>query len=226
MTPSTCNRRTNWRRVIVAGALASATAVTLAMPTTALAAPTGIGSTVSARSTSDPVAAEAVQALATLQRALLTRDTATMTAFDQARNRIAAQIASRLLIDPLSLQTAWQHADREHQVALLSAFTQLGVPYRRNSSKPGEGFDCSGLTTYAWGQAGLVLQRQSTAQIRAATPRTELTAQAGDLVQYPGHVMIWLGVDRAIVHAPYTGRTVEVDHISARRSVRWGDPTG
>ena len=226
MTPSNCNRRTIWRRVIVAGALASATAATLAMPTTALAAPTGVGSSVSARATSDPVAAEAVQALATLQRALLTRDASTMVAFDQARNHIAAQIADRLQVDPLRLQAAWQSADREHQVALLSAFTQLGVPYRRNTSKPGEGFDCSGLTTYAWGQAGFVLQRQSSAQIRAAASRTELTAQAGDLVQYPGHVMMWLGVDRAIVHSPYTGRTVEVDHISARRKVRFGDPTG
>ena len=53
-----------------------------------------------------------------------------------------------------------------------------------------------------------------------------MTAQAGDLVQYPGHVMIWLGVDRAIVHAPYSGRTVEVDSFSTRRNVRYGDPTG
>lgn len=226
MTPSNCNRRTIWRRVVVAGALATAGATTIALPSTALAAPAGVGSVVSARVSADPVAAEATQALATLQRGLFTRDASTLSAFDQALNSIATQIATRLMIDPARLQAAWHRADREHQVALLAAFTQLGVPYRRNTSKPGEGFDCSGLTTYAWGQAGFVLQRQSSAQIRAAAARTDLTAQAGDLVQYPGHVMIWLGVDRAIVHSPYSGRTVEVDHISARRKVRWGDPTG
>jgi cell wall-associated NlpC family hydrolase len=111
-------------------------------------------------------------------------------------------------------------------MALLAAFTQLGVPYRRNTSKPGQGFDCSGLTTYAWGEAGFVLQRQSTAQIRASAARDEMSAQAGDLVQYPGHVMMWLGVDRSIIHAPYTGRNVEVDAVSARHRVRFGDPTG
>jgi predicted nucleic acid-binding protein len=33
-----------------------------------------------------------------------------------------------------------------------------------------------------------------------------------------------LGVDRAIVHSPQRGRTVEVD-ILKRRSIRYGDPT-
>ena len=45
-------------------------------------------------------------------------------------------------------------------------------------------------------------------------------------MQYPGHVMMWLGVDRAMVHAPYTGRNVEVDMWSTRRRVKFGDPTG
>ena len=38
-----------------------------------------------------------------------------------------------------------------------SALTQVGVPYHRNTSKVGVGFDCSGLTTYAWGQSGVEL---------------------------------------------------------------------
>ena len=169
---------------------------------------------------------EAVQAMAILQRAILTRDPLALKVYEQARDHIATEIAARLEIDPLVLQAAWQRADLEHQVALMGAFTQLGVPYRRNTSKAGEGFDCSGLTTYAWSQAGFLLRRQSTAQIRAAAARDELTAQAGDLVQYPGHVMMWLGVERSIVHAPYSGRNVEVDQFSSRRRVTYGDPTG
>ena len=181
---------------------------------------------VSARANIDPAAVQAASALVVLQRADFARDAASSKSADQIIDRIADDIALRVMVDPARLKLAWHAADSEHQKALLASLTQLGVPYRRNASKPGQALDCSGLTTYAWGQAGFVLQRQSTAQIRAAAPRDETTAQAGDLVQYPGHVMMWLGVDRAIIHSPYTGRNVEVDVVSARHKVRFGDPTG
>ena len=42
-----------------------------------------------------------------------------------------------------------------HQEALLAALTQLGVAYRSSTSEPGVGFDCSGLTSFAWGRAGV-----------------------------------------------------------------------
>jgi cell wall-associated NlpC family hydrolase len=131
-----------------------------------------------------------------------------------------------LEVDAAGLLTAWARADRPHQIALLSALTQVGVPYHRNTSKVGVGFDCSGLTTFAWGQAGVELARNSSAQLRNAAPRTHDTAQAGDLVYYPGHVMMWLGVTNLIVHAPYRGHPVEVGDISSRRakSVKFGDP--
>ena len=48
---------------------------------------------------------------------------------------------------------------------------------------------------------------------------------AGDLLQYPGHVMMYLGVPGTMVHSPYTGRRVEVDNIP-HRSVRYGNPIG
>jgi hypothetical protein len=40
--------------------------------------------------------------------------------------------------------------------------------------------------------------------------------------------MLYLGIDNAIIHAPYTGRNVEVGFVAKRRanSVRFGDPTG
>ncbi|MGD9995737.1 MAG: C40 family peptidase [Ilumatobacteraceae bacterium] len=225
MSSQHTRRTVRLRRLIVAGALATATISTLALPVTgAQAAPASAPAKRKAQV--DPVAAEAVQAIGSFQRSQITRDGAAMTAFEQGRDHIAAEMALRLEIDPEVMQDAWRRADREHQLAILAALTQLGVPYRHNASKPGVGFDCSGLTSYAWGQVGYVIKRQSTAQIREAAPRDEHTAQAGDLVQYPGHVMIWLGVDRAMVHAPYSGRNVEVDTFSARRKVKFGDPTG
>jgi cell wall-associated NlpC family hydrolase len=121
---------------------------------------------------------------------------------------------------------AWTIADQPHQVALLSALTQVGVPYHRNSSQAGVGFDCSGLTAFAWSKSGVELARQSGTQLRNAATRTIDTAQAGDLVYYPGHVMMWLGVDSLIVHAVGRGRSVEVGHISDRRVKRakFGSP--
>lgn len=122
---------------------------------------------------------------------------------------------------------AWASTPTGHQLAVLAAMTQIGVPYRTNSSQENVGFDCSGITTFAWARAGVQLTRQSSAQIREAAPLDRSSAKAGDLVQYPGHVMMYLGVGDAVIHSVMRGRTVELDTISERRSksVRFGDPT-
>ena len=167
--------------------------------------------------TFDPVATTAAAALAAL-------DT------DQSASRLQAAanaVASRLEADPGRLYVAWITADRSHKIALLSALTQVGVPYRRNMSRVGVGFDCSGLTAYAWAQSGLDLAHHSTTQLRNAAARTINTAQAGDLVYFPGHVMLWLGIDTLVVHAPRRGHPVELWQVSARsvNRLKFGDPT-
>jgi len=180
----------------------------------------------SARKAGDGLAPVAVQALSQLRSYVRSGDASTWAGYQATRTGIAVEIANRLGIDAIALEAAWNAADVPHQIALMAAFTQLGVPYRRNQSREGVGFDCSGLFSYAWSAAGTTLTRQSAAQIRAAAPRDQNSAQAGDLVYYPGHSMMYLGVGNAIVHAPYTGRNVEVDTIAHRRGVRFGDPTG
>lgn len=144
--------------------------------------------------------------------------------FRQARERVASAAAVRLGLEASRLSAAWAQADLDHQLAMLTGLTQLGVPYRRNASSPAVGFDCSGLTSFAWAGAGYELTRQSTAQIRRASPRTFETAQAGDLVQYPGHIMMWLGWERAVLQSHRSGRTVEIVRYREGRSVRVGDP--
>ena len=47
---------------------------------------------------------------------------------------------------------------------------------------------------------------------------------AGDLVQYPGHVMLYLGVGDAIVHASNPSTDVELE--LRQPLVRYGDPLG
>lgn len=106
-------------------------------------------------------------------------------------------------------------------VAIQAAMGQLGVPYRYATSNPGVSFDCSGLTHYAWAQAGVYLPRNSRAQA-AATPRIPAAAaQPGDLIFYYSpisHVGIYLGGGQ-LVHAPNSGTTVKV------ASVSWGKVT-
>jgi len=198
-------------------------AATLVLAATAVPAAASGPPTIATPPAGDPVAVLAEKALSVLrsgEKAKGAREYAT------TRDAAAAAIATRLAIDPAQMVAAWSNSDLEHQRALLTGLTQLGVPYRRNTSKPGVGFDCSGLTTYAWAGAGVTLVRQSAAQMQAAAARTIETAQAGDLLQYPGHVMMWLGVDRAALQSPNPGRTVEVVLYRSGRRLRIGDPTG
>lgn len=146
--------------------------------------------------------------------------------YTEARAAAADAVAVELALDPAAVREAWAGADLAHQTAVLAALEQLGVAYQTNSSEPGAAFDCSGLTTYAWARGGHDLIRQSGAQIDAAAPREATTAMAGDLVQYPGHVMMYLGVGEAIVHAANHETDVALSTLREGRSLRWGDPTG
>ena len=107
-------------------------------------------------------------------------------------------------------------------IAVQAALAQQGVPYKYAASSPGVAFDCSGLTAYAWGQAGVGLPHQSRAQF-ASTPRVPKDqAQAGDLLFFYSpisHVSIYLG-NGSHVHAPNTGTVVNI------ASVNWGNVVG
>ncbi len=157
-----------------------------------------------------------------------TDDLADYLVYAEHRNATARLAARQLGYDEFSMIDAWSDADLDHQRAVIAAMTQIGVPYRSMASEEGVGFDCSGLTSYAWRESGVELNRISGDQIRAAADVERDGAVAGDLVYYPGHVMMYLGVGDAIVHSITEGRTVEVDTISTRRasSVDFGNPLG
>ena len=111
---------------------------------------------------------------------------------------------------------------------VLAALTQLGVPYHSRGDTPGQSFDCSGLTSWAWAQAGVGLPHQSGRQIRTVTNVDLAAVQPGDLLYYPGHVMLALGIGGAMVHAPNSGNVVEVRMLSEhqQRHLRAGNPLG
>ena len=143
--------------------------------------------------------------------------------YNRARRQAAWATAVALRLRPWAVARAWAAADHRHQVAVLAALVQLGAEYRSYSSHPSVGFDCSGLTSWAWRRAGVTIPRSSGDQIAAAEPRLRATALPGDLVHYPGHVSLYLGVAGAIVHASDPQDDVELSFVS--RAVRWGDPT-
>lgn len=218
--PSTGRSRRRLALTVIASGLVSATAMTsLAAPTVG-AAPIGFERTADANPTSGSVPVAAAAAL----RALTT-PTTDPAEYHRLRDELAAVVAPLVGLDAVQLAAAWAAADAPHQRAMIAALTQVGVAYRRNSSRPGVSFDCSGLTTFAWASAGVALPRSSSQQIRFGARRDASTAQAGDLVYYPGHVMIWLGVGRAVVHSSDPRRGVEV-RLSKRSSLRYADPTG
>lgn len=229
MNVSRMNNR--WRRgVAVVGIVTSLAALNPAMSTIVSAqSKPGVSAAVVVIPDIDPLAIAASVALEQLRGDLVRfdGDTELSATFVRLRRDVAELIGARLALDADELEAAWADSDINHQTALLAALTQVGVPYKRYAMKPGVGFDCSGLTSFAWGQAGFNLPHNSTRQIRAADPRTFDTAQAGDLLRYPGHVMMWLGVGQAVIHSPQPRQFVEVKILNTRSMKRstFGDPT-
>lgn len=85
----------------------------------------------------------------------------------------------------------------EAAAAVRAALTQQGVPYSWGGTSPGQGLDCSGLTQWAYGQAGIDLPRTAIEQsVGAAVDPGQ--ASAGDLVVWDGHVAMALGDGRII----------------------------
>jgi cell wall-associated NlpC family hydrolase len=180
------------------------------------------------RSSAQHVAASAVEALEALSVWERDGDPFSYIDYVATRDVTAALAAEEIGLDADRLAAAWGSTHPTKQVAVLGALTQLGVPYRKMMSSEGVGFDCSGLTTYAWDRAGISLTRSSGDQIRQATKVDRSAADAGDLVYYPGHVMMYLGIDHAVVHSPNTGNHVEITFVSDRRqdTVVYADPLG
>jgi cell wall-associated NlpC family hydrolase len=121
------------------------------------------------------------------------------------------------------------------QVAIDAAMSKLGLPYAwggggTNGPGPGQapdlgiiGFDCSGLTQYAYARAGISIPRNSRAQYSALPKVGSDDLLPGDLVFWATdpsnpatihHVAIYLG-DGKMVEAPESGDVVKVS------AMRW-----
>ncbi|MEV5348868.1 NlpC/P60 family protein [Streptomyces achromogenes] len=104
--------------------------------------------------------------------------------------------------------------DGRAAAALAAARAALGRPYVWGANGP-SGFDCSGLTQWAYAHAGIRLPRTSQEQ-RFAGRRVPLSqARPGDLVVYrsdASHVALYAGHGQ-VIHAPYPGAPVRYDPV-------------
>lgn len=105
--------------------------------------------------------------------------------------------------------------------AVAAAAAQIGKPYVYGATGPNS-FDCSGLTGYAWKQAGVALPRTSQGQAGAGRSVPVSQIQPGDLVIYysgMSHVGIYAG-NGQIIHAPRTGSTVRYAPLNSMPVVK------
>jgi cell wall-associated NlpC family hydrolase len=104
--------------------------------------------------------------------------------------------------------------------AVQAAVSQLGIPYVWGGESAGQGFDCSGLTQWAWSQAGVGIPRTAESQYQALTSVGLSTLEPGDLLFYYNldtdhtvdHVVMYVGSgpygSQTIIQAPETGEDV------------------
>jgi cell wall-associated NlpC family hydrolase len=101
-------------------------------------------------------------------------------------------------------------------IAVAAARSQIGVRYRYASAIEGVAFDCSGLTKWAWEQAGVSLPHQSRRQF-SSSPRIPIEfVEPGDLIFFYdpiSHVGIYVG-GGMMVDAPGVGRNVRLTPVS------------
>ncbi|MHB9850585.1 NlpC/P60 family protein [Streptomyces krungchingensis] len=99
--------------------------------------------------------------------------------------------------------------------AFGAAQSKIGSPYVYGASGPSS-FDCSGLTSWAYAQAGVSIPRTSQAQANAGTRiYSQSDLQVGDLVIFYGdmhHVGLYAG-NGQVLHAPRTGTVVRYESI-------------
>ncbi|MEU6146694.1 NlpC/P60 family protein [Streptomyces sp. NPDC047081] len=138
-----------------------------------------------------------------------------LTAAEKAALAAADARASRSSADRVDLGNSTAASSRA-AAAFQAAQTKIGSPYVYGASGPSS-FDCSGLTSWAYSQAGVSIPRTSQAQASAGTRiYSESQLKVGDLVIFYGdyhHVGLYAG-NGQVLHAPRTGTVVRYESIS------------
>jgi cell wall-associated NlpC family hydrolase len=129
----------------------------------------------------------------------------------RARQQAAAAAASALMSQPTSSPVVTGSGGA--RVAVQWAYKELGKPYQWGAAGPNS-FDCSGLTQYVWGKAGVYLDHYTGSQWNEGQHVDRSQLQPGDLVFFGSdlhHVGIYVG-NNNMIEAPYTGANVRVSY--------------
>ena len=98
-----------------------------------------------------------------------------------------------------------------------TAKRHLGLAYTYGGTSPETGFDCSGLTQYAFAAAGISIPRVSYEQAKSGLRVPSAQIRIGDLVAFNSpvsHVGIYVGGGK-FIHSPKTGDVVKLTNLSA-----------
>ncbi|MEV8089960.1 C40 family peptidase [Streptomyces nigra] len=123
--------------------------------------------------------------------------------------------ASRSAADRVDLGNTAPGTGRA-MAAFQAAQSKIGSPYVYGASGPSS-FDCSGLTSWAFAQAGVGIPRTSQAQASYGTRiYSQSQLKVGDLVIFYGdlhHVGFYAG-NGQVLHAPRSGTVVRYESIN------------
>ncbi|MDT3397831.1 NlpC/P60 family protein [Streptomyces sp. B1866] len=137
----------------------------------------------------------------------------TLTARERAELDRASQRASRSESRPDLGQDVPD--SQRAAAALAAAQSKIGSPYVWGATGP-TAFDCSGLTSWAYAQAGVQISRTSQSQAGDGVRIGRSQLKPGDLVLFYGdlhHVGLYAG-NGQVLHAPRTGTTVRYESIN------------
>ncbi|MEU1304695.1 NlpC/P60 family protein [Streptomyces shenzhenensis] len=138
-----------------------------------------------------------------------------LTAKEKAALAAEQARATRSSAERVNLGTSTPASGRA-AAAFAAAQSKLGTPYVYGATGPSS-FDCSGLTSWAYAQAGVGLPRTSQAQANAGQRLySQSQLQVGDLVIFYGdqhHVGLYAG-NGQVLHAPRTGTVVRYESIN------------
>ena len=144
-----------------------------------------------------------------------------------ARRATSDLVAQAMSLDAERLHKAWGGVPRDHQIAVLAAITQLNVRYVPGKEDSYVQMDCSGLMWYSWRVAGVDAPRQAVSLLDPRMRVERKDARAGDVVGEGTHVHLYLGIDLAMIHAPFNGKKVKFKIMSEEQAARvvWTDPS-
>lgn len=108
------------------------------------------------------------------------------------------------------------------RTVVMAAESQLGVPYRYGAESAGQAFDCSGLTKYAYGKAGIVLPHSAAEQARCGWAVSRNALRPGDLLFFDphgsgivSHCGIYIGYNTFLSAQSGAGKVMEANLASA-----------